>query len=934
MKTRTCALVVVILAICARVSAAAPDEHTLKLGEREYVDVSGKAVQITGGPISIQAWFKTKGIRGHIFITGVENSAPSQKQAGYALYMDFGGKARFGVNNSAETFTYDQWDNAATRGSYNDGQWHHVTGVFAADGKTRVKIFIDGVEVPDNELRRVGAPQPAMTSFTPSSPVSRIGSGAGIKGELDELRIWKIALTPQQIADNFRTRIPANTPGLVAQWSFDPGDGRLNDALGGHVGTPRKAPAPTPPPPLTYDYSKYPGGLTGYTGYDRERIAHWTLKPAARQRVGGRGLHQPAIAKLDDGTLVVCAAAAGDEKKPLHVFRSTDSGATWAEFETHGRRPQGAKPRLVVMEGKTLFLLTGKGRVYRSRGGGTAWVKVDADAWSLPKTSRKDASIVRLDEDRLIAAAFADSGTPIEGTPPPRGLPAPEGDRTGEHSVIIESSDGGASWSDPSPLLGYGETDAHLLALRDGRILCTYNNMNVPFGIVGMLSQDGGRTWDKEHPVFLARAWGPAGGWPSSVQLTDGSIVTVYSIQAYRDEGLDTVVEAVRWQLPSRDAHPRAIAGVKGDVVFKMEPHNRGKYPAGLYGYSGVNRQQVAYMQLAPAARRTIGHRGLYKGALAKLNDGTLVATPSFRNRVEVYRSTDGAKSWDFVDFPAFGGKEMGAAVLRDGTLLNLHGRAVYRSSDGGASWDYIHVDFTDPETGNMPGFGLVRNVVKSADGSLIMVSGSSTYYNRDAPPSRAWRVVSRDGGMTWGDAKEVPVHKDPEGMFDEAAMIRLSNGRILAASRVTDSHQHGGKLPACGYPAPNGSEDADHMALVESSDDGLTWTKPRDFLDYSRVHAELLQLADGRLLSCYAAYHLPLGVFAVLSEDNGKTWSTDSPIQLAVSTRVYTGWPTSVQLDDGSIVTMYAASPYVGKKDFTVAETVRWTLPPKAGAQ
>jgi len=934
MKARTLASVLVMLAICARVLAAAPDEHTLILDEREYVDVSGTAVQITGGPISVQAWFRTKGIRGHIFQTGAENRSPAQKQAGYALYMDFGGKARFGVNNSAETFTYDQWDNAATKRSYNDGEWHHVTGVFAADGKTRVKIFVDGVEVPDSELRRVGAPQPAMTTYTPTSPVSRIGSAGGIRGELDELRVWNIALSPSRIADNFQKRVPSNTPGLVAQWSFDPGDGTLNDTLGGHVGTLQEAPPPAPPPPLAYDYSNYPGGLTGYTGYDRERIAHWTLKPAARQGIGKRGLCEPAIAKLADGTLVVCAATWNDPKRPFRMFRSANSGVTWTEFTTQGRRPSGTAPRLIALKGKTLHLRTGEGRVYRSRGGGAAWQRVDTDAWPLPETSHRDASVARLDEARVIAAELADGGSPIEGTTPPRGLSAPGDDRTGEHSLLVESTDGGATWGQPRSFLGYSETDAHLVKLEDGRLLCTYHNMHVPFGIMAILSEDQGQTWDKEHPIYLARAWGPAGGWPSSVQLDDGTIVTAYCIQAYRGEGHDTVVESVRWKLPPRDGAVRTMVGVAETAELEMEPHDRSKYPAHLYGYSGVNRQQVAYLTLAPAVRATIGHRGLYKGALARLKDGTLIATPSFRSRVKVYRSTDGAKSWEFVDFPAFGGKEMGAAVLRDGTLLNLHGRAVYRSGDGGRSWEYVHIDFADSDGGNMPGFGLVRNVIENPDGSLIMVSGSTTYYNREAPPARAWRIVSRDGGKTWGEATEVPIRKDPEGMFDEAAMIRLADGRLLAASRVTDSHQHAGRFPACGYPCPNGSEDADHMILVESSDDGLTWSDPRDFLDYSRVHAELLQLADGRLLSCYASYHLPLGVFAVLSEDNGKTWSIDNPIQLAISTRVYTGWPTSVQMDDGSIVTMYAASPYVGKKDFTVAETVRWTLPPKTNAQ
>jgi hypothetical protein len=119
-------------------------------------------------------------------------------------------------------------------------------------------------------------------------------------------------------------------------------------------------------------------------------------------------------------------------------------------------------------------------------------------------------------------------------------------------------------------------------------------------------------------------------------------------------------------------------------------------------------------------------------------------------------------------------------------------------------------------------------------------------------------------------------------------------------------------------------------MMIIESEDDGLTWSKPRDFLNYARPHAELLLLKDGRILSCYANYSLPLGVFAVISEDGGKTWSHDTPIQIGISTRVYTGWPTSVQVDDDTIVTMYAASPYLGSSDFTSAETVRWKLPPR----
>jgi len=40
--------------------------------------------------------------------------------------------------------------------------------VFPADGKTRVKIFVDSVEVPEEGLLRAGAPQPPLTRYRAS----------------------------------------------------------------------------------------------------------------------------------------------------------------------------------------------------------------------------------------------------------------------------------------------------------------------------------------------------------------------------------------------------------------------------------------------------------------------------------------------------------------------------------------------------------------------------------------------------------------------------------------------------------------------------------------------------------------------------------------------------------------------------------------------
>jgi len=56
----------------------------------------------------------------------------------------------------------------------------------------------------------------------------------------------------------------------------------------------------------------------------------------------------------------------------------------------------------------------------------------------------------------------------------------------------------------------------------------------------------------------------------------------------------------------------------------------------------------------------------------------------------------------------------------------------------------------------------------------------------------------------------------------------------------------------------------------------------------------------------------------------------------LALSLDMYTGWPTSLQLDDGSILTAYAITAYHehgrGSTDDAAAETVRCEIPDGGG--
>lgn len=91
-----------------------------------------------------------------------------------------------------------------------------------------------------------------------------------------------------------------------------------------------------------------------------------------------------------------------------------------------------------------------------------------------------------------------------------------------------ESYDGGKTFTKPHQLLSdKGGAPAHLLALSDGTIISAYGYRNAPYGIKMMYSTDDGETWSTGHDISTSDA-GEDMGYPSSVELKNGDILTVF----------------------------------------------------------------------------------------------------------------------------------------------------------------------------------------------------------------------------------------------------------------------------------------------------------------------------------------------------------------------------------------------------------------------
>ena len=361
------------------------------------------------------------------------------------------------------------------------------------------------------------------------------------------------------------------------------------------------------------------------------------------------------------------------------------------------------------------------------------------------------------------------------------------------------------------------------------------------------------------------------------------------------------------------------------DLLSGYDP---GAYSSNLTGYNAMNLQEITVSRRHRAIRTRVGPRGNYKAGMTMLADGCLLPAVCREVtgglRIYLYVSVDEGLSWqEQPERDDLWGKEPSLTSLPDGTLLmtaqpyslpvaDATQTVVYRSKDRGASWETIVLE----------GHDYPRNLLVEQDGSVMYArakerAGIETIMQKAGKPyhpSPHLEIMrSRDGGRTWHAEEGRVDWRDPFA-GGEISLARLDDGRLLASLR--------------GTPPGTTGEGEQVTWLSESSDDGGTWSRPRIVGHVGCVHVHLLKLRSGRLLATYSNYRLPFGTCAVLSDDEGQTWSFDQSILLSLSNGIWVGWPVSLELLDGSILTSYASTAYSGQTPRVVCETVRWTIP------
>ena len=104
------------------------------------------------------------------------------------------------------------------------------------------------------------------------------------------------------------------------------------------------------------------------------------------------------------------------------------------------------------------------------------------------------------------------------------GIRVQEGDQITVH--LCHSDDGGKSWSELVPLGNCG-SPPHFMIHSSGAVILSYGRRKEPFGQRALISYDDGETFSKEVILRDDATHGDL-GYPSTVELSDGRLLTVY----------------------------------------------------------------------------------------------------------------------------------------------------------------------------------------------------------------------------------------------------------------------------------------------------------------------------------------------------------------------------------------------------------------------
>ncbi len=171
-------------------------------GSNRYIEVADSA-SLNPAQLTLEAWVRRDATLGN-WGSVLMKSSTSSWNDGWGLGNHTDGRIHFFVN---------EYSSVEVSADLEADVWTHVAATY--DGAA-LKLYLNGALVASRDH---------TAAIEQSSQPLRIGSGAGAeypwKGQIDEVRVWGVARTAEQIAASFGSTLIGNEAGLAGYWRFD-----------------------------------------------------------------------------------------------------------------------------------------------------------------------------------------------------------------------------------------------------------------------------------------------------------------------------------------------------------------------------------------------------------------------------------------------------------------------------------------------------------------------------------------------------------------------------------------------------------------------------------------------------------------------------------------------------------------------------------------
>ncbi len=175
-------------------------------GLNDRISLNGSSGFNSANALTLEAWIYADAWKANSW-QGTIIGKDQTNQSGYVFRVGNNGQLSFAVGIGSG------WSELVSTPIMKANTWHHIAGVM---DNGMLRIYIDGVAAGSQASNPIGN----------STNLVLIGESAGFPGrtfdgKIDEVRIWNVARTPAEIANNMTVDLPSSTPNLLAYLKMD-----------------------------------------------------------------------------------------------------------------------------------------------------------------------------------------------------------------------------------------------------------------------------------------------------------------------------------------------------------------------------------------------------------------------------------------------------------------------------------------------------------------------------------------------------------------------------------------------------------------------------------------------------------------------------------------------------------------------------------------